>query len=201
MVSARNQVQPSAKVEQGIPLSNPAPTCGIDANLELIPQLESTPWNWFQVSKFFKNSPSAQVAASFKGWTFFLENKGKQRTETEILLLNSVWQNAVHTQREMPIIVNAKHFKANMQKCRIFTMPKTIKCWIPIWWPLWASAVYRGWVLTCVHLELSFVTSSFLKYICPFSDWDVLSCVFLICTYLEHIIFLLEMSSIVVLLP
>jgi len=53
-----NQDQPSAKVEQGIPLSNPAPTCGIDANLELIPQLESTPWNRFQVSKFFKNSPS-----------------------------------------------------------------------------------------------------------------------------------------------
>ena len=46
----RNQVQPSAKVEQGIPCSIPAPTFGIDANLELIPQLESTPWNRFQVS-------------------------------------------------------------------------------------------------------------------------------------------------------
>ena len=54
----RNQVHPGAKVEQGIPCSNPAPTFGIDANLELIPQLETTPWNRFQVSKFFKNSPS-----------------------------------------------------------------------------------------------------------------------------------------------
>ena len=54
----RNQVQPSAKVEKGIPCSNPAPTLGIDANLELIPQLESTPWNRFHVSKFFTSSAS-----------------------------------------------------------------------------------------------------------------------------------------------
>ena len=51
----RNQVQRRAKVEQGIPCSNPAPTFGINANLELIPELESTPWNRFQV---LKNSAS-----------------------------------------------------------------------------------------------------------------------------------------------
>ena len=53
-----NQVQPSAKVEQGIPCSNPAPTFRVDANLELIAQLELTPWNRFPASKFFKDSPS-----------------------------------------------------------------------------------------------------------------------------------------------
>ena len=53
----RNQVQPSAKMEQGIPLSNPAPTFGINANLDLIPQLESTPWNLFQFLKSLKIRP------------------------------------------------------------------------------------------------------------------------------------------------
>ena len=53
----QNQVQPSAKVEQGIPLSNPSPTYGINANLDLIPQLESTPWNRFQFLKSLKNRP------------------------------------------------------------------------------------------------------------------------------------------------
>ena len=64
--SRRNQVQPSAKVEQGKPCSNPAPTFGVDANLEWIPHLELTPWNQFHVSKFFKNSPSGHQIVNFE---------------------------------------------------------------------------------------------------------------------------------------
>jgi len=55
---------------------NPAPTFGTDTNLDLIPQLESTPWNRFQFLKslkiwplaFNEAEPGRRVVACSEGW-------------------------------------------------------------------------------------------------------------------------------------